>query len=100
MGRDAKLHVRRLAKYDDSRTPVQRALELQLLPDDYAIVESVLAHRDGARGPEFLVHWRDFGDDADQWLPYAELKRVDVVLEYMEANGIAAPSKAAATRKR
>ncbi|KAK5075496.1 Chromobox protein 1 [Lithohypha guttulata] len=52
------------------------------IPDD---VKSIVAHRYGAIGSEYLVRWKDAGLDDDTWIPAADLTDIkSAILEFQD----------------
>ena len=44
-------------------------------------VEEVQKHRKQDRGIQYLVHWKDYGDDHDQWIVESVLSHVKEAIE-------------------
>ena len=62
-----------------------------LLDRDEYIVDSVVAHRGNSKKVttlEFLIRWLNYSSDHDTWEPWAEMKKVSVVHEYLHANNL------------
>ncbi|KXN92744.1 Chromodomain Y-like protein, partial [Leucoagaricus sp. SymC.cos] len=46
-------------------------------------VEEICGHQKHGRGVQYLVHWKGYGDEEDQWLPRSHLSNAEeAILEY------------------
>ena len=45
-------------------------------------VEDIVDRRDGAEGPEYLVKWKDWPNDANTWEPEKHLRKLDKLAEF------------------
>ena len=44
-------------------------------------VEEVRKHRKRGRGTQYLVHWKSYGDEHDQWIAETELPHAKEAIE-------------------
>ncbi|KAJ8481084.1 hypothetical protein ONZ51_g6252 [Trametes cubensis] len=47
-------------------------------------VDSIVDHRRRGRGFQFLVRWKGYGPDADEWLPKREVAELEALDRYLE----------------
>ena len=62
-----------------------------LLDRDEFIVDSIVTHRGNARkvsSLKFLVRWHNYSSAHDSWEPWAEMKKVAVVHDYLKRNNM------------
>ena len=82
----SKLHSSRVTPFVGSSGA---ASKVALLDRDEYIVDSVIAHRGDPKKVttlEFLIRWLNYSSEHDTWEPWAEMKKVSVVHEYLHAN--------------
>jgi hypothetical protein len=57
-------------------------------------IEAVLNHRKGENGnDEYLVRWKNYGEDADLWVPYKDFDDVACIDEYYHRSNIIPPKR-------
>ncbi len=85
-GRERTYHGSRLRAYDASRTADLR--EVAAVDDDSYLVEAIIDHRPAATKSEttFLVRWDGYTADDDEWLPYAAVRDLEALDDYLEEN--------------
>ncbi len=84
-GQERTYHGSRLRRYDASMTP---DLRLVAATDDNSyLVECIVEHKTGPTKTawSFLVRWDGY-PDCDEWLPYSEVKDLEALDDYLEAN--------------
>jgi hypothetical protein len=62
-----------------------------LLDHDEYIVDFVITHRGNPKkvsSLEFLIRWHNYSSVHDSWEPWAEMKRVSVVHDYLNNNNM------------
>lgn len=47
-------------------------------------VEDIIDHRKRGCGYQFLVRWKGYGPDADEWLPRCEVAELEALDRYLE----------------
>jgi hypothetical protein len=84
----SKLHSSRVTPFVGSS---DAATSAALLDREEYIVDSVLSHRGNPKrvnSLEFLIHWHNYSSDHDTWEPWAEVKKVSVIHNYLHANNM------------
>jgi hypothetical protein len=84
----SKLHSSRVTPFIGSTTDAQTAA---LLDRDEFIVDSVITHRGNTKkisSIEFLIRWFNYSSEHDSWEPWAEMKKVSVVHDYLNKNNM------------
>ena len=84
----SKLHSSRVTPFVGSSDAASKAA---LLDRDEYIVESIIDHRGNPKKVttlEFLIRWLNYSSDHDTWEPWAEVKKVSVVHDYLYANNM------------
>ena len=82
------LHSSRVTPFIGSDIDAQTSA---LLDRDEYIVDSVVTHRGNARkvsSLQFLIRWHNYSSAHDSWEPWAEMKKVSVVHDYLEQNNM------------
>jgi hypothetical protein len=82
------LHSSRVTPFVGTTTDAQTSA---LLDRDEFIVNSVITHRGNAKkvsSLEFLIRWFNYSSAHDSWEPWAEMKKVSVVHDYLEQNNM------------
>jgi len=84
-------HLKRYTPSDEkwgNRTVMQESRRQKPASEEYS-VESIIGHRRGKRGMEWLVRWEGYGPQFDTWEPTSFLRNAPIVLnEYKRANGL------------
>ena len=83
-----KLHSSRVTLFVGSS---DAATSAALLDREEYIVDSVVSHRGNPKkvtSLEFLIRWHNYSSEHDTWEPWAEVKKVSVVHNYLHANNM------------
>jgi hypothetical protein len=67
------------------------ATSAALLDRNEYVVDSVIAHRGNPKKLttlQFLIRWHNYSSEHDTWEPWAEMKKVSVVHNYLHANNM------------
>ena len=84
----SKLHSSRVTPFVGSS---DAATSAALLDRDEYIIDSVISHRGNPNrvtSLEFLIRWHNYSSEHDTWEPWAEVKKVSVVHNYLHANNM------------
>jgi hypothetical protein len=98
-GPERSVSVRQMLPFSHARTTAKAEAEREL-PTGYFLVESILAHRAKASHPEeieFLVRWKGYGPERDQWQPAYGLTRLRVWKDYCAARKLLGRARKQAT---
>ncbi|KXN83306.1 hypothetical protein AN958_01603, partial [Leucoagaricus sp. SymC.cos] len=48
-------------------------------------IDEIWGHRKWGRGVQYLIHWKGYGDEEDQWLPKSYLSNTEeAIQEYLD----------------
>jgi hypothetical protein len=87
-GKTFDVHISRLSPFNYDETRVNPA-DVAMHDEQEFAIESILNHRGDRtrrRSMEFLVKWQGYGDDANSWEPYHELRHTQPLINYLNAN--------------
>ncbi|GKT24919.1 DDE-type integrase/transposase/recombinase, partial [Aduncisulcus paluster] len=85
--KEFKVPHRRLRKYAAGEESVEELRKISAKDEDEFIVEKILSKRYGGKKKiEFKVRWAGYGPEEDQWLPWSQVKDLEAMDKFLEAN--------------